>query len=179
LDWLRLGSAWSIKEGKLCAKGAKNRGIWLRRRLPVNARIEFDATSDSQDGDIKAEYWGDGASGATSVSYTNATSYLTILGGWKNSFHVLARIDEHDANRLEIRTKPGANTEREKPVVPGQMYRFRVERTDGKTISWWVNDTLMHKYEDSEPLSGGGHEHFGFNNWEVPVCFDNLVITPL
>jgi len=178
-DWYRVGNAWSLRNGKLCAKGARNRGIWLRHRLPTNARIEFEATSDSPDGDIKAEFWGDGSSGATAASYTNATSYLTIFGGWKNSFHVLARIDEHDPNRLELPTNAESTIARERPVTPGQVYRFRVERTNGKTVSWWVDDTLIHALEDPDPLVGDGHEHFGFNNWDVSVCFDNLTITPL
>ena len=32
----------------------------------------------------------------------------------------------------------------------------------------------MFKFTDPEPLSGPGHDHFGFNDWEVPVCFDNV-----
>lgn len=178
-DWYRLSNVWKIEDGKLCGEGARNKGVWLRRRLPTNARIEFEATSNSPDGDIKAELWGDGMSGATSTSYTNATSYLTIFGGWKNRFHVLARIDEHADDRLEIRVDPGSAEEREKPVVAGRVYAFRVERADGKTVSWWVDGHLMHRLEDPEPLTGEGHEHFGFNDWDVPVCFDNVRITPL
>lgn len=178
-NWKSVSDAWQISDGKLCGKGARNKGVWLQRRIPTNARIEFDAVTNSPDGDIKAELWGDGQSGATSVSYTNATSYLTIFGGWKNRYHVLARIDEHAPNRLEVLLKPGAASERERPVTPGRTYGFRVERSDGKTISWWVDGTLIHRLEDAEPLQGEGHDHFGFNDWEVPVCFDNLRITPL
>jgi hypothetical protein len=173
-DWRQISNAWSLKEGKLCGKEARNRGVWLQRKLPINARIEFDAMSDSPDGDIKAELWGDGQSGATKASYTNATSYLTIFGGWKNTFHVLARIDEHAKDRLEVKLNPSSNLDREKPVEPGRTYSFRVEREDGKTISWWVDGNLIHRLEDSSPLTGAGHEFFGFNNWEVPVCFDNV-----
>ena len=178
-EWLRVGSAWQIKEGQLCGQGARNKGIWLRRRIPVNARIEFDAVTDSPDGDIKAEFWGDGRSGATSASYTNATSYLTIFGGWKNQFNVLARIDEHAKDRLETRLTPDATEEAQRPVVQGRLYAFRVERADGKTLSWWVDGHLIHTLVDAAPLAGAGHEYFGFNNWEVPLCFDNLKITPL
>lgn len=178
-DWNSLSSAWKIENGKLCARGARNQGIWLKRRLPENARIEFEATSNSPDGDLKAELWGDGKSGATATSYTNATSYLVIFGGWKNAFHVLARIDEHGKDRLEITVNSASSSERERPVAQGQTYRFRVERNDGKTISWWINDTLMHRLTDGQPLKGPGHEHLGFNDWEAPVCFDNLKITPL
>jgi hypothetical protein len=147
--------------------------------LPTNARIEFDAVSQSTDGDLKAEYWGDGRSFATALSYTNATSYLTIFGGWKNKYHVLARLNEHGADRKEITVDPSSDDPREKPVVAGQIYRFKVERSDGKTIKWWVGNDEMASWTDSTPLGGPGHDHFGFNDWDVKVCFDNVKVVPL
>ena len=87
-------SAWRIEKGWLCAQDAKNHGVWLNRTLPVNARIEYDAIAYSEEGDLKAELWGDGRSFATGTSYTNATSYLAVLGGWKNTIHALARLNE-------------------------------------------------------------------------------------
>lgn len=178
-DWSALSPKWKISGGRLCARGAKNRGVWLLRRLPVNARVEFDAYSESTDGDLKAEIWGDGASGATGRSYTNATSYLTILGGWKNSKHVLARLDEHGDDRLEIDVEPNSDDERARPVEAGQPYHFLIERSDGKTVQWSVNGQSYFELADPAPLSGAGHEHLGFNEWEAPVCFDNVKVTPL
>ena len=172
-------TAWKIENGKLCGKGAKNHGVWLERPIPINARIEFDATTFSPEGDLKAEIWGDGQSAATSVSYTNATSYLTIFGGWKNSLHVLARINEHGTDRKEIRLDKDSDDTRQHPVARGQSYRFKIERTDGKTVRWSVNGVEYLKYEDAEPLAGIGHDHFGFNDWEAKVCFDNVRVTPL
>jgi len=32
---------------------------------------------------------------------------------------------------------------------------------------------------DPEPLRGRGHDHFGFNNWQSELWFDNLKVTPL
>ncbi|WP_104977276.1 hypothetical protein [Sorangium cellulosum] len=178
-DWNALSPKWKIEDGRLCARAARNRGVWLKRPLPENARIEFDAIAEAPDGDLKAEVWGDGRSGATAASYTNATSYLVILGGWKNTKHVLARLDEHGADRLEIDVDPESDDERARPVAPGQPYRFRIERRDGKTISWAVNDVDYLELRDPAPLAGPGHEHLGFNEWDAPVCFDNLRITPL
>jgi hypothetical protein len=178
-DWVATGPNWRIERSRLCGERAHNHGIWLKRVLPVNARIEFDAVSDATDGDLKAEYWGDGRSSATALSYTNATSYLTIFGGWHNKFHVLARMNEHGSDRKEITVDPNSDDPREKPVVAGQIYRFKVERADGKTVKWWVDGNEMLSYPDSAPLAGPGHEHFGFNDWEVKVCFDNVRITPL
>jgi hypothetical protein len=170
---------WHIENGRLCGEQAKNHGVWLKRVLPVNARIEFDATSESTDGDIKAEYWGDGRSFATSLSYTNATSYLTIFGGWHNKYHVLARLNEHGGDRKEITVTPDSDDPREKPVMPAQSYHFKVERADGKTIRWWVEGNEMLSWTDGAPLAGPGHDHFGFNDWDVKVCFDNVKVVPL
>jgi hypothetical protein len=178
-EWNALSPVWKIQDGKLCARGAHNRGAWLVRRLPINARIEVDAYAESADGDLKVELWGDGETGATGRSYTNATSYLAILGGWKNTKHVFARFNEHAEGKLEIDVDPQNDDERMRAVAPGQPYHFKVERQDGKKVEWSVNGVVYFDFNDPEPLAGPGHEHFGLNDWEAPVCFDNLKVTPL
>jgi len=179
-DWAQAGTtAWRIENGRLCGQNAHNHGVWLQRVLPINARIEFDAISDVTDGDLKAELWGDGRSAATSISYTNATSYLTILGGWHNQFHVLARMNEHGTDRKEIKVDKDSDDPTQKPVTAGQVYHFKIERTDGKTVKWFVNGIEYLDYSDPQPLAGIGHDHFGFNDWEAKVCFDNVKVTPL
>lgn len=177
--WRPTSGAWAISSGRLCGENARNHPVWLARRLPVNARIEFHASSESADGDIKAELWGDGRSAASGQSYIDATSYLTIFGGWKNSFHVLARLDEHAPGRQEIKLVSGGADPRTNKVAPHRVYQFRVERRDGRTLRWQVDDMDILTLRDDEPLSGPGHEHFGFNDWQVRVCFDNLRVTPL
>jgi hypothetical protein len=178
-DWRLTSSAWVLAGGRLCGENARNHPAWLARRLPINAVIEFQALSESPDGDIKAEYWGDGRSSASGQSYIDATSYLTIFGGWKNQFHVLARRDEHAADRREIKLIPGGADLIRAKVVPHRVYQFRVERRDGSTVRWQVDGMDILTYRDDEPLTGPGHEHFGFNDWQVRVCFDNLRVTPL
>ncbi len=179
-NWVQMKtSAWKVENGRLCGENARNRGVWLNRTLPVNARIEFDAYAMTDDGDLKAEVWGDGRSYATSTSYTNATSYLAILGGWKNSMHVLARLNEHGTDRKEIRVDKDSDDPRQRSVVRGQLYQFKIERTDGKTIRWSVNGVDYLSWNDPSPLAGQGHDHFGFNEWEAKVCFDNVKVTPL
>jgi hypothetical protein len=172
-------NAWRIENGKLCGEGAHNHGVWLQKVLPINARIEFDAMSTSPDGDLKTEVWGDGQSGATGVSYNNATSYLAIMGGWKNTLHVLARLNEHGQDRKEIKVDKDSDDPRQLPVVKGQVYRFKVERTDGKTVRFSVDGVEYHSFVDPQPLTGAGHDHFGFNEWEVKTCYDNVKVTPL
>jgi hypothetical protein len=167
-DYKSTGGNWQIERGQLHVHGAKNRPLWLLRALPQEIRIEFDARSDTAEGDIKVEVFGDGASHAEQESYV-ATSYVVIFGGWNNSANVLARMDEHGDDRVVGRPVK---------VVPGKTYRFRIDRIDG-TLTVWVDGELLVEMDDSEPLQGRGHDHFGFNNWKSSVWFDNLKVTPL
>ena len=179
-NWIQIKTnAWKVENGKLCVQNSHNHGIWLNRTLPVNARIEFDATPFTEDGDLKAEAWGDGTSYATGTSYTNATSYLAILGGWKNTLQVLARLNEHGTDRKEIKIDKDSDDPRQRPAQKGQTYHFKIERTDGKTVRWSVDGVDFFSWNDPTPLAGQGHDHFGFNEWEAKVCFDNVKVTPL
>lgn len=179
-NWVQVKSAaWRVEGGKLCVQNAHNHPVWLNRTLPVNARIEFDATGFTDDGDLKAEVWGDGTSYATGTSYTNATSYLAILGGWKNTLHVLARLNEHGTDRKEIHVDKDSDDPRQRPAQKGQTYHFKIERSDGKTVRWSVDGVDFLTWVDPSPLAGQGHDHFGFNEWEAKVCFDNVKVTPL
>lgn len=176
-DYLATSSAWKLEQGRLCAKGARNRPVWLRRRLPANARIEFEAVSYSEDGDIKVELFGDGSSFATTTSYTDASGYILIFGGWKNTLHVLARRDEHGKDRVALALD--GLTPRSQPVVPNQRYEFTIERKDGKTVELRVNAEKILSLQDEQPLRGRGHDHFAFSAWLAPVCFDDLRVVPL
>ncbi|MGE0324168.1 MAG: hypothetical protein AB7K71_28665 [Polyangiaceae bacterium] len=178
-EWRATSAAWRMEEGRLCVERARNHPAWLKRRLPTNARIEFEATSYSPAGDIKSELWGNGFGAASGTSYNDASSYLTIFGGWNNQFHVLARLDEHAKNRPEVRLDPASTELRTAKVRQGETYRFKIERSDGKTVNWWVNEILILSYTDPQPLTGSDHDHFGFNDWDAKLCFDNLTITPL
>jgi hypothetical protein len=179
-NWIQMKTnAWRVENGRLCGENAHNHGVWLNRTLPINARIEFDAIALTEDGDLKTEVWGDGHSYATGTSYTNATSYLAILGGWKNTTHVLARLNEHGTDRKEIRVDKSSDDPRQRPAVRGQLYQFKIERNDGRTIRWSVNGIDYLSWSDPAPLVGQQHDHFGFNEWEAKVCFDNVKVTPL
>jgi hypothetical protein len=178
-DYYATGSAFHLDRGRLCVKGARNHPLWLRHRLPINARIEVEAEAASPDGDIKLEAWGDGQAAAARISYTDATSYVAILGGWKNRYHVLARLDEHASDRHEVVLEPGSDDPRAQPVEAGHRYRLKLERTDGHTVRFWADDVEISSFDDRQPLIGVGHDHFAFNDWETPVCFDHLVVEPL
>ncbi len=166
--WHNTGASWRIVSGQLNIRNARNRPLWLRRTLPRNVRVEFDVRSESPEGDIKVEVFGDGSSRATTESYT-ATSYVIIFGGWGNSTNAIARMDEHASDRA-IGPR--------RPVEPGRTYHMKIER-QGSRITAWVDGEELASMDDSNPLEGSGHDHFAFNDWQAELWFDNLRITPL
>ncbi|MEO0326051.1 MAG: hypothetical protein AAF447_24090 [Myxococcota bacterium] len=166
--WLNTGGSYRIVDGELMVRGARNKPLWLRRTLPRDVRIEVDVRSESPEGDIKLEVFGDGTSRATTDSYT-ATSYVVIFGGWNNTTNLIARLDEHGQDRA---VGPRRRVEK------GQTYRLVIERR-GDVIEATVDGERLARLEDDEPLEGRGHDHFAFNDWQAEVYFDNLVITPL
>lgn len=167
-NWLDTGGNYRIVNGELRAQGARNKPLWLKRKLPRNARIELTARSESDAVDIKVEAYGDGKSKAIKASYT-ATSYVLILGGWNNSRSIIARMNEHGDDR-KVRTDPKGEK--------GKTYRFTVVRNQNK-LSWYVDSKLFLEMDDSAPLEGTGHEYFAINNWASEVFFDDLKIYKL
>jgi hypothetical protein len=166
--WNNTGASYSIRNGQLRIRGARNKPLWLKRTLPHDVRVEFDVRSESPEGDIKVELFGDGVSKAEKTSYT-ATGYVVVFGGWGNKLNVLARMDEHGDDRV---VGPPHK------VVQGKTYPMKIERR-GATIKVWAGDRELLSMTDPNPLSGVGHDHFGFNNWQSELWFDNLRITPL
>lgn len=168
--WHNTGGPYELRNGELHVRGARNKPLWLRRVLPRNVRIEFDVRSESDDGDIKCEVFGDGVSRAEQASY-RATSYVVVHGGWSNTISIIARMDEHGNDRRERR---GAQVER------SRTYHWTLERVPGSNVlSWSVDRRAFLSLDDRSPLEGSGHDHFAFNNWETDLWFDNLVVRPL
>lgn len=168
-DYNATGPGYRIVDGALEARGAHNHPLWLARKLPPgDLQIDFDAWSASLDGDIKVEVFGDGRSYDPDGNRYMATSYVLVFGAWKNSRSIIARMDEHAKDLL---------SRADKRVVVNQRYHWRIVRK-GQVLEWFLDDmtTPFLRLDDPQPLVGPGHEYFGFNDWETPVYFDNLVI---
>lgn len=158
------GSHWRISRGELWSAAARNNPLWLELRLPRDVAVEFDARSETaggdRAGDIKFEIFGDGRD--------HASGYVCIFGGWGNRISVIARRDEHGADRRE---------RRDRQVEPGRTYHMRVERR-GRLVRWLVDGAPFLEYDDPRPLEGRGHDRFGFSGWTADVFFDNLEVRP-
>jgi hypothetical protein len=167
-NWLVTGEGITVENDAVKVHGARNHPAWLKTPLPDDFRIEFDAWSESEDGDIKVEVAGDGHSYATTDNYVS-TGYVLIFGGWNNSLNVIARQDEHAKDR-ESTPNP--------QVEPGRRYHWVITRT-GAELSWEVDGKELLRMNDPAPLTGGGHRNFAFNGWETETHFDNLVVESL
>jgi len=165
-DWRITGPGAQIVDGALEVEGLRNHPVWLTLPLPDALRVEFDATAFADEGDIKVEFAGDGASFSRAASYV-ATGYVMIFGGWNNTQNAIVRRDEHGGDK-RIANRP--------KVEPGRRYHVVLTRQDGQ-IRWELDGEELLTYDDPDPLLGPGHQHFAFGGWEARVRFDDLVIS--
>lgn len=189
------GGLWRVVDGQLLCPGVKQNPLWLKGKLPQNVAVEFDARSQSAEGDIKVEIFGDGTD--------HASGYVLIHGGWNNSLSIIARRDEH-GQRLQQLQEQAQRVAAEKhlpssglvetgvfnknsrmrveanpyPVQIGRTYRWRIERR-GSKLSWFIDGQPFMDFDDPLPLTGEWHDRFGFSCWEAQLYFDNLKIEPL
>lgn len=63
-------------------------------------------------------------------------------------------------------------------VVKGRTYHMVVTKKGG-LIRWEMDGVPALEMLDPAPLSGAGHDRFGFSSWSNDTWFDNLRITPL
>jgi hypothetical protein len=169
-DWTTSATSYQLVNGALSARGARNRPLWLRRKLPRDAVIELDVWSNTPDGDIKVELYGDGRSYDRDGGRYTSTGYVVVMGGWNNSKSIVARGDEHGRDLVE-RNQP--------KVEQGKRYHWKIVRRGGR-VEWFVNDMTAPflALTDPAPLEGPGHEYFAIANWESDSWFDNLRIAP-
>jgi len=167
-DWRVTGDGVRIEDGSLVVSGARNHPLWLKRPIPHEVRIEFDAWAATKSGDIKVEIAGDGHSYATTVSYT-ATGYVLIFGGWDNKLSIIARKNEHGEDR-ETRSSPSVDV--------GHRYHFVITRSQNE-LRWGIDGQEFLTMIDPQPLTGPENQFFAFNGWEAETRFDNLKITDL
>lgn len=155
------GGTWEIKDGALHSTGDHNIPLWLDVPLPKNVKVEFTAWSLSPQVDTKVEIFGDGL--------RHESGYIVILGGWNNRITTIAKLDEHEKERPELK----------KGWEKGRRYRWTVQRTDGKKLELLIDGEPVIAYDDDEALFGPKNNKLGFSNWESDVYYDDLVITPL
>jgi|GEM_PF-355442 len=174
--WRLQSREWRITDGGVTNTSARNKGAWLLEKLPQgDVRIEFSVVSSAfektnKDGKKQLVFPGDIKCEAFNEEPTHQKGYIFIFGGWNNTVNRIARLEEHG-------TGPGAQ------VVDGkrfaakaeQSYRMKIIRI-GNTMAWFADEQLLVQMTDGDLIRGA---HFGFNNWEAHLRFDNLAIYSL
>lgn len=155
--WDNKSGKWEIVDGWAHVEGDENAGLWLKSPLPDKVRVEFDAKSLTPDGDLKFEIF--------ARAREHQTGYVAILGGWKNTISIIARLDEHGADRLESDAR----------VDIGRTHHFTAVRNDD-TLRWYVDGRPILKFKDSDPIDG---VYFAFNNWASSAWYDNIRVYDL
>lgn len=156
------GGDWTISDGHVASTKAENRNLVLTGfALPQNGVIELTMWSESDGVDVKFNAWGDG------LIHDHGDGYSFVLGGWSNRVSIIAKLHEHEKQRVENKAK----------LEKGKKYKVRVERLDNK-ISWFVDGALFLKYSDDDPLkTSDGYNRLSFGNWRSSVHFDDLKIS--
>ena len=166
--WRDSGGNFRVEKGELVARKARRHPLWLRKTLPPDVAIEFDARTESEGGNIRVILFGDGKSASSDPEGCGSTGYALVFGGWNNKLSVICRGEQ-----------PGhVRARSDWPVVPGRPYHFYVTRKGG-ALSWFVSGHPMLEWNDPTPLAGPGHTAFGFDGGEEDIFFDNLTVTPL
>jgi len=165
--WNFQGGTWRLRDGKLTSQGDQNVALWLRHPLPRDVEISFEATSASPAVDLKVELFGDGQ--------THESGYIIINGGWNNSLSIIARLREHEIDRVPTGSVP---YKRKAGLQPNKTYQWRIVRR-GNTITQFLDGEKYLEREDPEGLYGPQNNKFAFNNWAAQLSFDNLSVKPL
>lgn len=175
-NYWTMGDFWRIADNQLFSPGAHNNPLWLRAALPADVDVEFDARSESPEGDTKCEIFGNG--------YDHASGYILIFGGWGNTVTTIGRLDEHGVPVDSQVPSPIPNDghvrvqRQDLRVEQGKTYHWSVTRK-GMTLTWMIDGVLVLQLIDPQPLRGSDHDRFAFSTWDADVYYDNLKITPL
>lgn len=179
-DWRSTSyGAYFLKAGRLCISKPRNHPLWLKRKLPTNVKVEFEATPTTNNADVKAELFGDGCAFDQDGKDYTATAYVAVMGAHNNSEHWLARMFEHGPEAKITPLVAGGPSIANSKAIINTTYHWELSRTDGKTVTFKVDGVTIHEMVDPQPLMGAGHDHFALNGWDAPACFDKVTVTPL
>ena len=167
-DWTtQRPNLWHIKNGKLFAEYAYHQGLWLKDRLPYNARIEFDSMAGSILGGARCD--------AYALVPEHLTGYVFVFGGWHNTMSIIGRMNESQSVFQELDNQNLNRVAVERGSEKGKVYHWTIVRI-GPSLRWYVNGKLLLDFYDHAPLKG---RYFGFDDWAEPVYYDNLKIYKL
>jgi hypothetical protein len=101
----------------------------------------------------------------------------TVQGPW-NRWQARRDLEKMDAHAFYQRDTPVVVKRTDLRVEKGRTYHMVVTR-QGTIIRWEMDGRPVLELVDPAPLSGSGHDRFGFSSWANDTWFDNLKLSAL
>jgi len=109
---------------------------------------------------------------------SRSESFFDSALGSLNRWGAKRDLEKLDAHAYYQRETPLVAKRTDTKVEKSHWYHMVVTRQGG-TIRWEMDGKPMLELVDPSPLSGSGHDRFGFSSWSNDTYFDNLKITAL
>lgn len=159
------GGKWEIRDGWLVADARPTKYgrsiLWLNIPFVEDVQIEFEAECLDAPNDLNCFIGGNGK---------EYSGYEIILGGFGNEkiavYKCNADGDDLSRNRL---------TREDFSVKKDHVYGIKIKKYRGE-FRVYVDDELLIRKQDSNPISDKQHRYFGFSTYKTVVRFDNLKI---
>jgi hypothetical protein len=87
-------------------------------------------------------------------------------------------LEQLQAGKFYGRDTPFVVKRTDLKVERGRTYHMVVTKQGG-ILRWEIDGKPALELVDPAPLSGSGHDRFGFSSWANDTYFDNLKVTPL
>jgi HEAT repeat protein len=156
VDWVPASGTWEVSNRWTCdprwsffsGLSANLAALWNKRPLRGDVTVEFAAgikMDNARGGGSYAQYASDINVTLCGDGKDLTTGYNFIFGGWHNTVTRILR-----NNQVVAETKSSL-------IPAGSLHRlwlyFKAERR-GKELRFWVDNNLVLRYEDPEPLPG-------------------------
>ncbi len=143
-------------------------GAWHNRESRICKLDEHAFTQD----ELRAQL------AALARPYPGQRDFLETLQGPFTRWGARRDLDRIQNGTYFDRDTPFVVKRADLKVERGRTYHVVVTKRGGN-IRWELDGQTVMEMVDPAPLSGSGHDRFGFSSWANDTYFDNLRITPL
>jgi hypothetical protein len=99
-------------------------------------------------------------------------------GSWLSAWSARRDLERLEKGQYYSTETPFVVVRPDLKVEKGKRYHVELTKRGGD-LRWELDGVLVLELRDPAPLSGKGHDRFGFSSWQNDTYFDNLKIEPL
>ncbi len=163
IKWEMFGDGRTHSTGYLFLFGA-----WRNRESRIAKLDEHAFTPD----ELKAQL------AATARPVPRQLDFFEAMAGPFEQWRAKRDLDRLQSGKFYGGETPFVVKRMDLKVDRGHTYHMVVTKK-GTLLRWESDGQLAIEMNDPAPLSGNGHDRFGFSSWSNDTYFDNLKITPL